>query len=498
LLFNSFLFLLAFLPITLLIWHFSTRIGKTWASIGVLSIASVVFYAIWNTPLVLLLFGSIGGNYVLSQALPESSKPKRLLWLGIGANVLLLCVFKYGGFFAETISVIPGINWVITGIALPLAISFFTFQQIAFLVDVYRGLVVKTSFRRYFLFISFFPQLIAGPIVRYEQMAPQFGKNLLGGITSKNLAIGLTIITFGLGKKVILADGLAGYVDPFYEAIAGGYEPQMIESWLISIAYSFQIYFDFSGYSDIAVGLAMLFGIRLPVNFMNPYRSSNLISFWRTWHVTLSSFLRDYLYIPLGGNRISIPRWYVNIFLVMLIGGLWHGAAWTFVAWGSVHGIGLMVNHFVRRASCGITLPAYFGWALTFVFATLAWVLFRADSFETAGTILSAMAGMNENLSSLNPAVVIGDLETMKYFGEVIVMFVGVAGFFAVLLPDTYQILGSNYGLNKGKTAFRFVRRDVQWKPSIKYGVVVTALLVLGLSQLFLRTNANQFIYFEF
>jgi alginate O-acetyltransferase complex protein AlgI len=467
-------------------------------SIGVLSVASVVFYAIWNTPLVLLLFGSIGGNYVFSRALPDSSNPKRILWLGIGANVLLLGVFKYGGFFAEAASVVPGVNWAITGIALPLAISFFTFQQIAFLVDVYRGLVVETSFRRYFLFISFFPQLIAGPIVRYEQMSPQLGKNLLGGITSKNLAIGLTIITFGLGKKVILADGLAGYVDPFYEAVAGGYEPQIIESWLISIAYSFQIFFDFSGYSDIAVGLGMLFGIRLPVNFMNPYRSSNLILFWRTWHVTLSSFLRDYLYIPLGGNRVSVPRWYVNIFLVMLIGGLWHGAAWTFVAWGSVHGIGLAVNHFVRRARGGTAMPAFVGWGLTFVFATLAWVLFRADNFDTAGTVLGAMAGMNGSLSSLNPTVIIGDLETMKYFGKVIVMFVGVAGFFAVLFPDTYQILGSNYGLNEGRSAFRFIRWNVLWKPSIKYGVIVTALLVIGLSQLLLRADANQFIYFEF
>lgn len=274
--------------------------------------------------------------------------------------------------------------------------------------------------------------------------------------------------------------------------------PQFIESWLIAIAYSFQIYFDFSGYSDIAVGLATLFGVRLPVNFLNPYRAVNLIDFWRKWHVTLSSFLRDYVYIPLGGNRVSIPHWYLNIFLVMLIGGLWHGAAWTFVAWGGLHGVGLGVNHLLRRFGSGIATPKLFGWFVTFTFTTVLWVFFRADSFETAGQVLSAMAGANGSLGSLNPSSILGELDQMKYFGKVIVLFVGVAGFFAVLFPDTYQVMGSDYGLNRGESSFRFVRWNIKWQSSFKYGIAVSVVLVLGLGQLLLRADSNQFIYFEF
>ena len=482
----------------LLVWHVSARSGKPWAPIAVLSIGSVVFYAFWNPPLVFLLLGSMGFNYSLGRALRTSGRRSILLAAGISANVVLLGVFKYAGFFAESLSDISGLSWAVTGIALPLAISFFTFQQIAFLVDTYRGLVVETNFRRYFLFIAFFPQLIAGPIVRHDQVASQLGKNLMLGITARNLAIGLTIIAFGLGKKVILADGMAGYVDPYYEAVAEGYDPQFVESWLIAFAYSFQIYFDFSGYSDIAVGLAALFGVRLPVNFMNPYRSVNLIDFWRNWHITLSSFLRDYVYIPLGGNRVSIPHWYLNIFLVMLIGGLWHGAAWTFVAWGGLHGAGLMFNHFLRRSLPGLTVPRFVGWGITFVFATVLWVFFRADSFDTAGQVLTAMAGAGGALSSLNPVVILGEMDQLKFFGKIVALMVGVAGFFAVIFPDTYQIMGRNYGLNTIESSFRFIKWRVNWTPSLKYSIAVSVVLVLSLTQLLLRADANQFIYFEF
>jgi alginate O-acetyltransferase complex protein AlgI len=267
---------------------------------------------------------------------------------------------------------------------------------------------------------------------------------------------------------------------------------------LIAFAHSFQIYFDFSGYSDIAVGLAALFGVRLPVNFMNPYRSSSLIEFWRNWHITLSSFLRDYVYIPLGGNRVSIPHWYLNIFVVMLIGGLWHRAAWTFVTCGALHGVGLAFNHLLRRSLPGLAVPKFVGWGITFVFATVLWVFFRADSFDTAGQILTAMAGAGGSLSSLNPLVVLGELDQLKFFGKVVVLVVGAAGFFAVIFPDTYQIMGRNYGLNTIESSFRFIRWRVGWTSSLKYSIAVSVILVLSLTQLLLRADANQFIYFEF
>ncbi|MCH8911640.1 MAG: MBOAT family protein [Chloroflexi bacterium] len=497
-LFNSFPFLLLFLPVIVAAWHFSTRLNRPWLPGVVLATGSVIFYAIWNPPLLLLLIGSIVVNYAIGAALGTTGRRGILLGAGITANVVLLGVFKYAGFFADTFSGLSGIDWAVTGIALPLAISFFTFQQIAFLVDTYRGFVRENSLRRYFLFVSFFPQLIAGPIVRHDQVASQLGRNLSTGLTARNLAVGLTIIAFGLGKKVILADGIAGFVDPFYEEVASGYDPQFIESWLIAIGYSFQIYFDFSGYSDIAVGLATLFGIRLPVNFMNPYRSTNLIGFWRNWHITLSSFLRDYVYIPLGGNRRSLPRWYVNMFVVMLIGGLWHGAAWTFVVWGGLHGVGLSATHFLRKSGFGMAAPWIIGWLTTFVFVTVLWVFFRADSFDTAGRILGAMAGIGGAFGTLSPSGILNDLDQMKFFGEWIVLVVGLAGFFALIFPDTYQIMGRNYGLNPDGRSAKFAKWKINWRASMKYGVAVSALLVIGLAQLLLRGDSNQFIYFEF
>jgi D-alanyl-lipoteichoic acid acyltransferase DltB (MBOAT superfamily) len=288
-------------------------------------------------------------------------------------------------------------------ILLPLAISFFTFQQIAYLVDAYEGLTREYNFLHYCLFVTFFPQLIAGPIVHHREMLPQFASDTIYRFNQSTFTAGLTTFCLGLFKKVIIADGAATYATPVFDAAEAGEILTFFEAWTGAFGYTIQLYFDFSGYSDMAIGLGMMFGIRLPLNFFSPYKAVNIIDFWRRWHMTLSRFLRDYLYIPLGGSRRGKVRRYVNLMVTMLLGGLWHGAGWTFVAWGALHGFYLVVNHAwhaVRRSLghnlekttlAGRTLSRI----VTLTAVIFAWVLFRAESFGGAMSIISGMVGLN-------------------------------------------------------------------------------------------------------
>ena len=342
-LFSSFIFILLFLPATLLGWHIASRVAGGRFVLGVLVVASLFFYGWWNPAYLALLLVSITGNYVLGLMLHQDQQSRIHLAAGITFNLGLLGYFKYAEFFS-----IGGTeygSWRLEDVALPLAISFFTFQQIAYLVDVYRGESAERDPLRYVLFVSFFPQLIAGPIVHHKEMLPQFLGMGRTGVTSRNLAIGGSIFLLGLGKKVLIADSLGGFADPMFNAVTAGVDPTLFEAWGVTLAYTFQIYFDFSGYSDMAIGLGAMFGLRLPINFNSPYKATSIIDFWRRWHMTLSRFLRDYLYIPLGGSRRNVPGRYVNLMIVMLLGGLWHGAGWTFILWGGVHGIYLVINH---------------------------------------------------------------------------------------------------------------------------------------------------------
>lgn len=407
-LFNSYEFIFGFLPVTVVVFFLLAATENRTLPIAWLVVASLFFYGWWNPAFLGLIGFSIAFNYLLGLGLTQarSSIADRqvsgLLALGIIVNLGLIGYFKYAGFLADAANraIAAGID--LGDITLPLAISFFTFQQIAYLVDVRRGVTTERRFLHYCLFVVFFPQLIAGPIVHHKEVLPQFARSGAFRLRAANLAIGLTIFAIGLFKKVVIADALAESASPAFAAAETGAALDFFAAWTGAFAYSLQIYFDFSGYSDMAIGLARLFGIKLPLNFAAPYRATSIIDFWRRWHLTLSRFLRDYLYIPLGGSRRGRSRRYINVMITMLIGGLWHGASWTFVVWGGVHGLMLVANH-VWRAVVPWRIGRWWSRAVaratTLVAVTLAWVLFRAESFSGAANMFAGMANLPQSLS---------------------------------------------------------------------------------------------------
>jgi len=315
---------------------------------------------------------------------------KWILTIGIIFNIGLIGYFKYYDFFLETVNTVFGLSLTLKELVLPLAISFYTFQQIAYLVDSYRYETKSYNFFSYGLFVSFFPQLIAGPIVHHGKVMPQFRNEATYKIQSSNIAKGLLIFAIGLFKKVGIADHLALYASEGYRLVD---TLTMLDSWLTTLAYTFQIYFDFSGYSDMAIGLGLLFNIALPINFNSPLKATSIKDFWSRWHMTLTQFLTKYVYIPLGGNRKGVSRTYVNIFLVFLISGIWHGAAWTFIIWGVMHGVASMIHRFWSHL--GFRLSRFVGWFVTFSFIHLTFVMFRAKSVEDAFSVYRAMFGGN-------------------------------------------------------------------------------------------------------
>ncbi|WP_193211832.1 MBOAT family O-acyltransferase [Luteolibacter marinus] len=504
-LFNSYTYLLIFLPLVALGFQW-LRGARLRVSFGWLVVASLVYFGVWNpdptkpwSPLYLgLILGSCGFNYLVGCRLSvlKHTKPgKLLLGVSVALNLALLGYFKYTGFFAATLNSLTGWPASIPHIILPLAISFFTFQQIAYLVDAFRGETEEYHFTDYLLFVTFFPQLIAGPIVHHKEMLPQFQRKHLRGLRSVDLSVGLTCLALGLFKKVVLADSLARTASPIFDmAAADGRDPTSVEAWAAAISYTLQLYFDFSGYSDMAVGSARIFGIRLPMNFHSPYKSVSIVDFWRRWHITLSRFLRDYLYIPLGGNRKGPARRYLNLMVTMLLGGLWHGAGWTFVAWGALHGALLSFNHAWAgfRKKLGIpALPKPLAIGLTFFAAVIGWVLFRAADFAAAGRIFAAMFGL-DGWSSWPPASmqVVKDTRAFKPI---------VSGLIVVwLLPNTHQFL-KRYLPVLGTKGFDDMapgrRRWWHWRPTVPWALFTLALLY-GVGREF--DKISEFIYFQF
>jgi D-alanyl-lipoteichoic acid acyltransferase DltB (MBOAT superfamily) len=409
-LFNSYVFVFLFLPLTLLGFHVLGRKspGGSWGKAWLVA-ASLFYYAWWKPPYLLLLIGSMLFNFWMGVALGRAQAPSlrkhTLLALGVSANLGLIGYYKYCGFFAGLLPSSLGGEMQFPQLLLPLGISFFTFQQIAYLVDASRGLVKEKSLLDYSLFVTFFPQLIAGPIVHHAEMMPQFREKAGQRWSWENMSVGISLFTIGLSKKILIADNLSHYVSRVFGAAGEGSVLYATDVWAGVICYTFQLYFDFSGYSDMALGLGRMFGIVLPLNFNSPYKAVDLVDFWRRWHITLSRWLRDYIYIPLGGNRRGPARRYVNLFVTMLLGGLWHGAGWTFVVWGGLHGIGLAITHLAKRLwwggrGAGAPLPSWTLWPrriLTLAFVMLGWVFFRADSIETAGHMLESMFGLTES-----------------------------------------------------------------------------------------------------
>lgn len=519
-LFHSLEFLLGFLPVVLLGFFLLGRSAATRPLAPLwLAAASLFFYAWWNPPFVLLLLASIAGNYVIGQRLLQ--QPSRtLLAVGIAADLALIGYFKYVNFFLGTLDALTGLDLFVAGVFLPLGISFFTFQQIAYLVDAYRGEVRSRGIVDYALFVSFFPQLIAGPIVHHAEMMPQFQRADTYRPRADSFALGLSVFTFGLVKKVVIADGMALYATPVFDAALAGRDPTFFEAWGGALAYTFQLYFDFSGYSDMAIGLARMFNISLPFNFDSPYQARNIIEFWRRWHMTLSRFLRDYLYIPLGGGRRGqLLRWR-NLVVTMLLGGLWHGAAWTFVAWGALHGLYLAANHGWRHLMRRIgrdpdrpTLPgALAARALTFLAVVVGWVLFRAGSFDAAARVLAGMAGLNGVVVPEKYFVLLGPLgpvlaslgvefrydPTSLFFGAEQVAWTALAAAIAFLLPNTQQWFRLEGARPLPPLWERFAPRPVRAFSACVPQAAALGLTAAGVLLALLSDTPREFLYFQF
>lgn len=408
-LFNSTEFILFFLPCVLLLFFQLGRQGYYRLAIAWLLAASLFFYSWWNPANLVILISSILFNYCLGSRLISgavgSLGRRTLLTIGIVVNLAVIGYFKYANFLVSTTNDILQTDFYLSDIVLPLGISFFTFQQIAFLVDSYRGQIEhRYRFLDYCLFVTFFPHLIAGPLLHHQEIISQLTNRSIFRFNITNLTVGITIFAVGLFKKVILADSVAAYATQVFDAAADGELLTLIEAWIGALGYSLQLYFDFSGYCDMALGIGTLFGIQLPINFNSPYKAVNIIDFWRRWHITLSNYLRDYLYIPLGGNRRGEIRRTLNLMMTMLLGGLWHGAGWTFILWGGLHGAYLVINHqwrSFRQRFLGHDLDqkrsweSSLSWLVTFVAVVVSWVIFRAENMKTAVVVLAGMCSFN-------------------------------------------------------------------------------------------------------
>jgi len=392
-LFNSYEFIFIFLPSVLIVYFLFNSRGHFGAAKIWLILASLFFYSWWSVYYLPLIIFSICINYLVGIGLNRPALPfsrKSLLIIGLIFNIGLLCYFKYADFFIANINVLLPADIPLQYIALPLAISFYTFQQIAYLVDNYRGQAEEENFLDYARFVLFFPQLISGPIVRHREIMGQHKSRENKKVDFQNIATGIFIFFIGLFKKIVIADTFAAWANFGFDTASS---LSLIEGWIASLSYTFQLYYDFSGYTDMAIGAALLFNIHLPINFYSPYRALSIQDFWRRWHITLSRFLRDYIYIPLGGSRAGETRLYLNIVFTFLIGGLWHGAGWTFVFWGFLHGAALAINRWWQKQ--GRKMNDILAWFLTFNFVNIAWVFFRAASWTDAMKVLKAMFGFS-------------------------------------------------------------------------------------------------------
>jgi alginate O-acetyltransferase complex protein AlgI len=519
-LFNSIDFIFIYLPISLFgLWLFSSFQNRSLV-IGWLVFISLIFYGIWSYKFLLLLLVSVAINWaigrILSQQrinLPDAVKMttaiKSLLILGISLDLSLLAYFKYVNFFIDTVNNFGSRLELLDGLVLPLGISFYTFEQISCLVAIAKGEIKSYSLPRFLLFVTFFPHLIAGPILNADELNSQLQK-FNYRIDYRNLAVGLTIFAFGLFKKTALADSVAGYATPIFGAADHGGSISFLLAWQAAIAYTLQLYFDFSGYSDMAIGLANMFNIKLPMNFFSPYKAVSIGDFWRRWHISLGRFLRDYLYIPLGGSRNGEFRTYINLLLTMLLGGLWHGASWNFILWGGLHGIYLCIDRGWQKFSkhrglvCESGYHYWLARMVTFLAVIVSWVIFRSETLSGASHILIGMVGGN---GLVLPATFANRLSLLRNFGVefgTLNHYGGVAGSVVLLLILGLALFLPNLAqfMIREPAALDIYNhlQDRQpawyaWRPTLGYAVVTFCIFTIGLA---CSTQASEFLYFQF
>jgi alginate O-acetyltransferase complex protein AlgI len=399
-LFNSFAYILLFVPFVFAFYFLISKYCSfTFAKVFLVT-ASLFFYGWWKPVYLGLLILSIFVNYVVASIIQWSKyklSGRYFLIAGIIFNLSLLAYFKYANFFMDNVNAALSSHFTLATIVLPLGISFFTFTQIAFLVDIYRGIAKKGSFINYCLFVSYFPHLLAGPIIHHSQMMPQFKNIENAKLNYKNIYFGILLFSIGLIKKVVIADTFAIFANNGYANVG---DLQTTSAWITSLSYTFQIYFDFSGYTDMALGVSKLFNIHLPINFNSPYKALSIQDFWRRWHITLSNFLKEYVYIPLGGNKVSERKIHRNFLLTFILGGIWHGAGWNFIFWGLLHGSALSIQRLFGKLN--VAIPKFFCWFITFNFINITWIFFRAPSISAASTVLGKMFSF-ASVTSFNP-----------------------------------------------------------------------------------------------
>jgi len=487
--FNSYPYFL-FLAVAMLGFRLLEKRALTGRRVFLL-LASYAFYAWWRADFLVLLCGSTLVNYAIGQQIEQrrarQADRRAFLIAGLVFNLGLIATFKYDTLFVGTANDLMGLGLAVPHFFLPLAISFFTFEQISYLVDADAGKTHNYSLLDYALFVAYFPHLIAGPIVRHNDLIPQF-RQLRAG--NDDLATGITLFSLGLAKKSLIADNLSPFADAIFNAAGRGTHLGATDSWLGTLFFAFQIYFDFSAYSDMALGSSVMLGIRLPVNFHSPYKSASIIEFWRRWHISLSAFLRDYLYFPLGGNRQGRGRRYLNLFITMLLGGLWHGANWTFMLWGGLHGFYLAINHAFRHATKGkapppaLRLPLHIASvALTFAATTLAWIVFRSADLAAARNVVGGFLGQGHSaIVSFSPLAAATLLAL-----SVIVWF----------MPNSMELMWRYRPALPSPYADQPVvpAKRLSWQPTplnaAAYGLLcIVAVLALS--------NLKPFIYFQF
>ncbi len=499
--FSDPLFLFLFLPITFGLFQLCLRHGVGKKLIYFLVLSSFVFYSFWNVYLAALLLGSILLNFGVYTLMNKRIRLRRLYaGLGVALNISLLAYFKYANFFLDNVSAVLGFDFHPLSLLLPPGISFYTFQQITFLLDCYRRPQYKVKFDEYLAFVLFFPHLVAGPIVHHNEFFPQI-RRVGSKINDDYIWAGTVIFVIGLFKKLVFADQLSNLVAPVFSAADKGQIITVLDSWIAAIGFTFQIYFDFSGYSDMAIGLALLFGIVLPINFNSPYKSLNITDFWRRWHITLSRFLKENIYIPLGGNAGSTLFSARNVFITMLLGGLWHGAGWTFVLWGCLHGVALAMHKFWLNQSR--TLAPALGIVITLLFVVITWVLFRAQSLESAVLVYKGMAGLGGIALPDMLAKIICDgcitsqgliLDMGSYRYSFLVF--PVLLFLCLRMPSSSQIIGLDL-----KSCERSMVSDEDVIKAPLIGKNIFAIFIVAVAFVFACLFANEtakFIYFDF
>jgi D-alanyl-lipoteichoic acid acyltransferase DltB (MBOAT superfamily) len=506
-LFNTSEFIFIFLPLAVGLHFLVARRWGTLAAAAVTAIASLIFYAWWKLPYVVLPILSILINFAIARGIVAAGEvnARRLLTSGVVGNLLVLGYFKYADF---ALSILQRRHP--EAAAVPLALSFTTFVQIAFLVDVWRKRELP-DFTRYSMFVSFFPHLIAGPIVRWAELGSQINDPRRYRIDFDNLALGMTIFCLGLGKKVLIADRLAPHVAVVFDAASNGQPITFLAGWGAAFAYSTQLYFDFSGYCDMAVGLGLLFNLRLPINFAAPFRSTSIIELWRRWHISLSRFLRDFVYIPLGGSNCGPVRRTSNLVATMTLGGLWHGANWTFIAWGAFHGVLLAINHFWRtwRGPREETLfRNVVGCFVTFTAFAIGMVMFRAADMPAATNIMTSMAGMGKAAAVSDNFKVGWDIPWIEsgYLSEPFVrgwfgvnwsvtgtLLTLLAVAIALLVPDTMELV--DYREGEPHSNWRRAIGWLAWRPSAPWLAAVVTVFAFSFVYLW---DISEFLYYQF